>query len=168
MSPEKKTAPSVSNSEAKPVWIQKCAQNTSTALAETMKTESWYRVTLDPWKIYLDSCATYYTFFVKEFLAKVHKGKSTITGSCNAGTTSTNTPGWYGEFKVWLNEMGIFNLLLIPMPKNATYIVSTHMKKFKCESGVCQGMPYIDLRDNKDGICIIETVRKNFDGFTGG
>ena len=86
-----------------------------------------------------------------------------MTGSCNDGTTSTNTQGWYGEFKVWLNEMGITNILSIPMLENAGYIVSTHTTKdwvfitpkgktitFKCDSGVCQGMPYIDLRDNKD------------------
>ena len=64
---------------------------------------------------------------------------------------------------MWLNEMGIANLLSIPMLENAGYIVSTHTKKywvvitpkgntitFKRDSGVCQGMPYIDLRDNKD------------------
>ena len=142
-------------------------------------TELWYRVTLDPWKLYLYSCVTYHTFFVREFLARVQKGKATMTGSYNTGTTSTNTQGWYGEFKFWLNEMGIANLLPIPMLDNAWYSVSTHTKKdwvvitpkgktitFKRDSGVCQGMPYIDLRDNKDGICMIETVQNNIAGFT--
>jgi len=73
------------------------------------------RFTLDWWKCYLDSCATYHTFFVKEFLSKVHTGTATMKGSCNAGTVSTNTRGWYGEFKVWLNTKGIANLLSIPM-----------------------------------------------------
>ena len=102
-----------------------------------------------------------------------------MPGSCNSGMTSTNTQGWYGEFKVWFNEMGIANLLLFPMLENAGYIVSTHTKKewvvitpkgktitFKRDSGLCQGMPYIYLRDNKDGICMIETVQKNFASFT--
>ena len=74
--------------------------------------------------------------------------------------------------------MGIANLLFIPMLENAGYIVSTHKKKewvvitpkgktitFKRDSGVCQGMPYIGLQYNKDGICMIETVRKNFARF---
>ena len=30
--------------------------------------------TLYWWKCYLDSCATYHTFFIEEFLADVHKG----------------------------------------------------------------------------------------------
>ena len=102
-----------------------------------------------------------------------------MTGSCNVGTTSTNTHGWYGEFKVWLNEMEIANLLSTPMLENYGYIVFTLTKKylviitpkgktitFKRDSGVYQGMPQIDLRDNKDSICTIETVRQNFAGFT--
>ena len=75
--------------------------------------------------------------------------------------------------------MGVVNLLLISMLENSGYIVFTHTKKywvvltpkvktitFKRDSGVCQGMTYIDLQDNKEGICMIETVRKNFAGFT--
>ena len=27
-------------------------------------------------------------------------------------------------------------------------------------------MPYLDLRDNKEGMCMIETVEKNYAGFT--
>ena len=96
VSPANNTATSVGDAEAMPVRIQKCAQRTGTALAETTKTESQYQVILDPWKLYLNSCATYHTFFVKELLARVQKGKAKITGSCNEGTTSTNTQGWYG------------------------------------------------------------------------
>ena len=104
VSPAKKTASSVSDVEAKPVWIQKCTQKTGTALAETTMAESRYRVTLDPWNIYLDRYATYHNFFVKEFLARFQKGKATITGSCNSGTTSKSPQVCYGEFKVRLNR----------------------------------------------------------------
>ena len=48
-----------------------------------------------------------------------------VNGSCNAGTVTTNTRGWYGKFEVWLNERGISNLLSIPMLEDAGYIVST-------------------------------------------
>ena len=33
------------------------------------------QLTLDWWKVYLDSCATYHTFFVKEFLRNNKKKK---------------------------------------------------------------------------------------------
>ena len=57
------------------------------------------RFTLDWWKCYLDSCATYHTFFIDEFLANVHKGETTMNVSCNSGTVSTNTKGWYVIFR---------------------------------------------------------------------
>ena len=82
--------------------------------------------TFDKWKCYFDSCATYHTFFVRDFLDRVYLGKTAMNGSCNAGTVTTNTRGWYGEFKVWLNEGDISNLLSIPMLEDAGYIVSTH------------------------------------------
>ena len=75
--------------------------------------------------------------------------------------------------------MGVVNLLLISILKNSGYIVFTHTKKywvvltpkvktitFKRDSGLCQGMPYIDLLYNKDIIFMIETAQKNFSGFT--
>ena len=58
----------------------------------------------------------------------MHKGETTMNGSYNAGTVSTNTNGWYGDFQVWLNKKGIANLLSIPMLEEAGYIVSTHTK----------------------------------------
>ena len=86
------------------------------------------RFTLDWWKCYLDSCANYHTFFIKEFLADVHKGETTMNGSCNAGTVSTNTKGWYGDFQVWLKKKDIAKLLSIHMLEEAGYIVSTCTK----------------------------------------
>ena len=57
------------------------------------------RFTLDKWKCYLDSCATYHTFFVREFLDRMYLGKIAMHGSCNAGTVTNNARGWYGKFK---------------------------------------------------------------------
>ena len=135
------------------------------------------RFTLDNWKWYLDSCTTYHTFFVREFLDIVSFDKTSMNGSCNVGTVTTNSRGWYDEFKVWLNERGIANLLSIPMLENAMYIVSTHTKGdwvvttpkvkkiiFKRDTGVCKGMPYIILCEYKEGISMIETFRKKFVG----
>ena len=86
------------------------------------------RFTLDNWKYYLESCAAYHTFFVREFLDRVYLRKTAMNGSFNVGIVTTNTRGWYGEFKVWLNESGIANLLSIPMIEDSGYIVSTHTK----------------------------------------
>jgi hypothetical protein len=122
-----------------------------------------------------------HTFFVKEFLSKVHTGTATMKGSRNAVTVSTNTRGWYGEFKVWLNTKGIANLLSIPMLEEAGYIVSTHtqgdwaVKKPEGKkitftrdtgTGVCAGMSYIDLHRNNEGLVMIETIQKKFSGAT--
>ena len=52
------------------------------------------RYTLDRRELYLNSCATYHSFFTKEFLWSINNGDTTLTGSCNAGTTVTNT-GWW-------------------------------------------------------------------------
>ena len=51
-----------------------------------------------------------------------------MTGRCNAGTTITNKRGSYEDFKVWLNEKGIANLISIPMLEASGYTVSTHTK----------------------------------------
>ena len=51
-----------------------------------------------------------------------------MTGRCNDGTTKTNKRGSYWNFKDWLNEKGIANLISIPMLKASGYTVSTHTK----------------------------------------
>ena len=63
-----------------------------------------------------------------DFLDRVYLVKTAMNGSCNAGTVTTKTRVWYGEFKVWLNERSISNLLSIPMIEDAGYIVSTHKR----------------------------------------
>ena len=83
-------------------------------------------VTLDWWKCYLDSCASYHTFFMKQFLTNITQGGATMTGNCNAGTTTANKQGSYGDFRVWLNKQGIANLISLPMLEASGYIVSTH------------------------------------------
>ena len=80
---------------------------------------------------------------------------------------------------MWLNKKFIANLISIPMLEASGYIVSTHTHvdwfvttpegkdiTFKRDKGVCTGMPYIDLREQKEGLVMIETVRKNMGGNT--
>ena len=106
--------------EEKPAFVRNCMKNLNSAVAlasatsksaktNTEKPEE-NRYTLDRWKLYLDSCATYHSFFAKEFLRWIEEGNTTLSGSCNAGTVVTNTRGWWGEFQAWLNEKGIANL----------------------------------------------------------
>ena len=83
-----------------------------------------------------------------------------------------------GEFHAWLNEQRIANLLSIPMLEADGYIISSHTKKdwvvftpkgeksiFKRDTGVDKSIPYIDLRTNKAGVVMIETVRNNFGSY---
>jgi hypothetical protein len=142
------------------------------------KSKKGRRVTLEWWKCYLDSCASYHTFFVKCFLTSVTEGGKTMSGRCNAGVTKTATRGWFGSLHVWLNKNGIANLILIPILEADGCEVSTQTKGvwvvytpagektvFKRDTRVCRGMPYIDLREKMDGFALIETIEGNIDKF---
>ena len=37
---------------------------------------------------------------------------------------------------------------------------------FKLDTGLCAGMPYLDIRENNEALVLIQTVRKNFGKFT--
>ena len=102
-----------------------------------------------------------------------------MNGSCNAGTTTSNTKGKYGKCEFWINENEIANLLSVPMLESMGYTVATHTYRdwvgitpngktivFKRDTGMCKGMSYIELRTNKLGVALIETVRKNVGVFT--
>ena len=52
--------------------------------------------TLEWWKCYLDSCASYHMFFAKCFVTGVTVGNKTMNGRYNAGVTKTATRGWFG------------------------------------------------------------------------
>ena len=90
------------------------------------KLRSRRRGTLDWWKCYLDSCASYHTFFVREFLKNIEEDGTTMDGNCNERSVLLKKKGWYKNFQVWLNEQGIVNLLSIPMLEEAGYKVTTH------------------------------------------
>ena len=127
----------------------------------------------------MDSCATYHSAFVDWMLSGVHEVGTVLHGNCNAGVSSTNTKGYYGLWSFWLNKKGIANLLSIPQLEKDGYEVDYNTKRkwvvttpagkkivFKRDTGVCAGMPYIDMREHQEAFAMIETVRKNFEGFT--
>ena len=62
-------------------------KSTSVEIAMTGVSSGGKRLTLDWWKVYLDSCASYHTFFIKAFLKNIEES-GTMNGNCNAGTTN--------------------------------------------------------------------------------
>ena len=72
------------------------------------------RYTLDPWKLYLDRCATYHTAFVTSMLDNVDESGTTLVGNCNTVVTSSNQKGYYDKFHMWINKNCIANLLSVP------------------------------------------------------
>ena len=59
------------------------------------------RVRLSPFKLYLDSCATYHTMLETFWLENIHKVNTAMQGHCNAGVTTSDTVGeLFGLFKV--------------------------------------------------------------------
>ena len=85
-------------------------------------------MTLDWWKLYLDSCASYHTFFVKEFLMNIYECAGAMNRNCNAGTKRITKRGYYGRLRVWLNENGIANLISIPKIEADGYVFRTDTK----------------------------------------
>ena len=137
------------------------------------------RLTLCTWKLYLDSCATYHSCFVDWCLDKNETVDTVLRGNCNAGVTTTNTKGYFGLFHMWLNKKGIANLLSIPQLEEdgyrvtcdtntewAVYTPSGTKIPFKRDKGLCNRMPYVDMREQKEAFAMVETVRSNFEGYT--
>ena len=112
------------------------------------------RMTLDTWKLYLDSCATYHSAFVDWMLDNVREVNAVLKGNCNAGVTTSSVKGYYGLFDMWLNKKGIANLLSIPQLERDGYEVDYNTKRdwvviaptgkrivFKRDTGLCDRMP---------------------------
>ena len=77
----------------------------------TVENKPGKRFTLHPHKLYLDSCATYHSVFVRNMLSNVKTSNTVLQGNCNAGMSTSAEKGVYGLWTFWLNEKGIANLL---------------------------------------------------------
>ena len=112
------------------------------------------RLTLDAYKLYLDSCATYHSVFVEWCLDNITADGVVLRGNCNAGVTTSTQKGYYGLFHMWLNKQGIANLLSIPQLEADGYRVTCDANMewavytpqgtkipFKRDTGLCKGMP---------------------------
>ena len=138
------------------------------------------RYTLDLNKMYLDSCCTFHNVFSTNCVENISKSNKTLVSNCNAGETSSTREGYYGRFHVWVNTNGMANLLSIPCLVREGYRVGYEtggtwtvtipegtIIPFEKDIGVTEGIPFIDTRRcKKEGLCLIETVRKNFKGYS--
>ena len=146
------------------------------------------RATCSRDKVYLDSCATNHSMFALEHLERRHTTRVCLRQSCNAGSRLTQRKGFWFLFQFWENPDGIANLLSLVELENNGWIIKYETGNIWAatspdgqvtinflieEAGVCKGMPYVDLTRpddhivyNINGMVMIETVRKNYEGFT--
>eukprot|EP00804_Cyclotella_cryptica_P010749 CCRYP_005527-RA/>CCRYP_005527-RA protein AED:0.26 eAED:0.17 QI:0/0/0/1/1/1/3/0/840 len=104
----------------------------------------------------------------------------------------TRRAGFWGDIKFWLNKNGIANLISAQQLETEGYKLEytsdggwlAHGPNgrsiiFKRDTGLCEGMPYIDLAgdttkfimdtntlEKQNGIVMVQTVRQNFEGYT--
>ncbi|KAL7460225.1 hypothetical protein ACHAXS_000688, partial [Conticribra weissflogii] len=138
------------------------------------------RGSLDPDKFYLDTCATYSSCINQEYLINLQKMEKGLHGHCNAGTTYTDQRGYFGSLKMWFNPSGIANLISFDQLErlydisyctrgtNKAFIVHTPDGDITFQRD-SMGLPYINAKDmlsSKGGICLINTVQQNYEGFT--
>ena len=93
--------------------------------------------------------------------------------------STSQEKGVYGLWSFGLNKKGIANLLSIPQLEKDGYTIDYNTKRnwvvmmpsgkcllFKADTGLCAGMPYLDIRENRDKLVLIQTVCENFGKFT--
>ena len=124
------------------------------------------RETLKPSYLYLDSMSSFNQMFEDKHLEDVQEVGVTLRGKCNAGTIFSNEKGVLLDmFSMWLVRNGIANLLSVPCLERegcqitydtkTAWIVScpNGLKlKFKKDTGVCEGFPYVDLENLQEHV----------------
>ena len=122
-------------------------------------------LTLNNWKLYLNSCATYHSTSMDE---NGHKVKIALNGHYSVGVSSTNNNDYWGPRKFWYDHSGIANPLYILQLDKAGYKVETHVsegwvvispggKKFVFKRDTCPAdhMPYIGMCDQREGFATL-------------
>jgi hypothetical protein len=128
------------------------------------------RETLDRFKIYLDNCATYNSFFNKSLLSNINETGVVLRGKCNAGVSSTKWKEDWNGIEVWYNPNGIANLLsmgeleklgfLVAYHTNGEWVVTSPKGErivFMRDTGLCDRLPYVDIRENHNALAMIQT-----------
>ncbi len=136
-----------------------------------------YGYRLDPTHLYLDTCSTFSQVVRREFLKDVHRVDKGLTAYCNAGKTYTDVKGKLGSMDVWLNTLAIANIISFTelekkyrisydtTDTGGEFVVHTPKGEVRFKRNNI-GLPYINLRDNKAAICLINTIRGNAEGYT--
>ena len=92
----------------------------------------------------------------------MYDADTTMLGNCNYGFTLSSLKGYNGKFHMWVNKNGMANFLSIPLleedrshikyARNMDWVVTTPQGVvilFKRDTGLSEGMPYIDIREQK-------------------
>eukprot|EP00804_Cyclotella_cryptica_P018938 CCRYP_006456-RA/>CCRYP_006456-RA protein AED:0.43 eAED:0.42 QI:0/0/0/1/1/1/2/0/255 len=124
-------------------------------------------------KIYLDSCATNHKLFAGEYANNIHKVAVGLRQNCIAGSSIMNKMGYWWRFKLWYSPNKIANLLSVPKLERDGYKIDLWTEKgckvhapdgtvlhFKWDTGLFQGMPYLDMDDTQ-----FTTVHTNYESF---
>ena len=136
--------------------------------------------TLSEYKLlYLDSCTTYNSIFITKILDHIGDIYIVMHGHYNIGTTIATQEVCYDAWKMQINEQGIGNLLSIPSIEREGYrvIYDTFKEwlvfapdgteiKFQRDMGCCNHRAYIDMRQSKNVIAMLQTVCANYKGYT--
>ena len=112
-------------------------------------------------------------------LSNVKNVGTVLQGKCNTSVSTSQEKGVYGLWSFWLNETGIADLLSIPQLEKDGYTIDYNTKQdwvvttpsgkcllFITDTGLCAGMPYLDIRENHEALVLIQTVCENFGKFT--
>ncbi|KAL7464346.1 hypothetical protein ACHAXS_004675, partial [Conticribra weissflogii] len=132
---------------------------------------------LNPDHIYLDTCATFSQVIKEEYLEDIKQADTGLIAHCNAGTIHIDKFGYLGKLKVWYNAMGLANILSfneLEQHYDISYGTKTTSGNFIVHTTSGDiifhrneiGLPYIDLKQDNKGLCLIDTVRKNYEGYT--
>ncbi|KAL7466217.1 hypothetical protein ACHAXS_006508 [Conticribra weissflogii] len=138
---------------------------------------AYFEQELNPNHIYLDTCATFSQVIEDKYVANLQQAKTGLVAHCNAGKVSMDQFGYFGKLKVWYNALVLANILSFSQVEkhydisygtkttSGNFIVHTQLGDiiFK-KNGM--GLPYLDLQEDKCGLCLITTIRNNFEGFT--
>ena len=126
-------------------------------ISQNHKTKSAPCHTLNPGKLFLDICLTYYQSIIEDELIHIEVMKYGLRGQCNAGTSYSNHKGWLKDlFHIWVMPHGMANLLSIPQLECDGFKVQYHTGGqwvvtcpdntdiiFKHDTGVTDGFPYV-------------------------
>ncbi len=112
-------------------------------------------------------------------LDNIHEVDTYLTGHCNTGSLIYKKRGYLGLFEMWFNHDGMANLLYTPQLVEDGYQIDYNIRrdwvvtdpqgkkiKFKRDTGLCDCMPYINVHEYKEGLSMLQTIKKNFEGFT--